>query len=291
MAGIPLLPETRAVRTLSLTVMSLMVALGIIALACVMALRHVDRDWRRALADRWTVAVSEKTAERSVTQPDVERIVALLHTIPGIKDAEAIGPLEVNHLLQPWLGDQASLADLPLPALIDVTIDTNRPPSAALVAEKLAAIAPGATLDDHHAWTAQLVRLAETGEALGLGLFAAVIVTAILTVATTARGRLAINRTEIELLHGIGASDSYIVRQFQAGAFWSALGGAIAGTVIAGAVGIVLFKAGDVVAPLIPELRLAAIDWAILAAAPVGAVLLATLVARMTAVALVRRLP
>ncbi len=45
-------------RTLSSIVTALMVALGTLVLAGAEAIRHVDIEWRHALADRWTVELT-----------------------------------------------------------------------------------------------------------------------------------------------------------------------------------------------------------------------------------------
>jgi cell division transport system permease protein len=288
---IPLQPETRAVRTLSLVVIALMVALGVMVLAGAAALRHIDVAWRHALTDRWTVQLAPSDPTRPVAQADIDRAVGTLKTIPGLVDARAVQPSELRRLLQPWLQNDALTAELPLPALIDVTVNADAGADPDALGQKIAAMLPGAKLDDHGNWTRNLMRLAKTGEVLGLAMFAAIALTAVLTVAATARARLAINRPEIELLHRLGASDGYIARQFQAGAFQSSLVGAILGSIVAGGGLVALLTAGRSQAPLIPQLQLTPPDSIVLAAVPVGAVLLATFVARWTAQSLARRLP
>ncbi len=289
MMRIPLQPETRAVRSLSLVVIALMVALGIMVLAGAAALRHVDVEWRHAMTDRWTVQLAPADPTRPVPQGDIDHAVTILKTIPGLLDVRAVQPSELRRLLKPWLQNDALTAELPLPALIDITVDAGA--NTAPLAEQISAQLPDAKLDDHGSWTRGLIRLAKTGEVLGLTMFAAIALTAILTVAATARARLAINRPEIELLHRLGASEGYIARQFQAGAFQSSLWGAVSGSVVAGGGLAALLTVGRSEAPLIPQLQLAPPDWIALAAVPVGAVLLATFVARWTAQALARRLP
>ena len=182
-------------------------------------------------------------------------------------------------------------AELPLPALIDIQIDRVRPPEAAELAKQVAAAVPGAKLDDHRSWTHDLLRLAEAGEAFGLVFFAAIALTATLTIAATARARLAVNRQEIELLHNLGASDGYIAGQFQAGAFQSTFIGVALGTVMAGAAVAALFETAPSFIPFITQLRLVPLDWVVLGCVPLGAVLLVLLVTRWTAYGLARRLP
>lgn len=282
MSGIPFKSEQRTMSTLSVLVTGLMVALGILVLAGAATLRHVDTAWRHALTDRWTV---------ETTVADADKAIAALKTTPGIADARIVPAEEMRHLLQPWLHDAALTAQLPLPTLIDVTIDRGRPPSATALAQKLAAAAPNAKLDDHGSWTRDLLRIAEAGEAMGLAVFAAIALTATLTVAATARARLAVNRGEIELLHSLGATDGFIAGQFQASAFRATIAGVIVGAALAAAVIFAVIKGAPPVIPFVSELRLEPIDWAVLALVPVGALLLAMLVTRWTAYGLARRLP
>jgi len=282
MSGIPFKSEQRTMRTLSVLVTALMVALGILVLAGAATLRHVDTAWRHAVTDRWTV---------ETTAADADKTVAAVKTTPGVTDARIVPADEMRRLLQPWLHDAALTSALPLPTLIDVSIDRDRPPSAAALAQKLAAAAPDAKLDDHGAWTRDLLRIAEAGEAIGLAVFAAIALTAILTVAATARARLAVNRDEIELLHSLGATDGFIAGQFQAGALRATVAGVIAGAALAAAVIVGILKGAPPVVPFVSELRLEPADWAVLALVPAGALLLAMLVTRWTAYGLARRLP
>src|ERR1700761_4381391 len=126
MSGIPFKSEQRTMSALSVLVTGLMVALGILVLAGAATLRHVDTAWRHALSDRWTV---------ETTSGDADKAVAALKKIPGIADARIVPAEEMRHLLQPWLHDAALTAQLPLPTLIDVVIDRDRPPSPASVAQ------------------------------------------------------------------------------------------------------------------------------------------------------------
>jgi cell division transport system permease protein len=282
MTKIPFKSEQRTMRTLSVLVTSLMVALGILVLAGAATLRHVDTEWRHALSDRWTVELASTDADQAVTA---------LRGLSGIVDVRVVPADEIRRLLQPWLLDAALTAQLPLPTLIDIRIDRGKPPVASVLAQQISAALPGAKLDDHSSWTRDLLRIAEAGEAMGVAIFAAIALTATLTIAAMARARLAVNREEIELLHTLGASDSFIARQFQAGAFRSTIIGVIIGTLLAAAIVAGLIKAAPPVIPFVSQLRLESADWAVLALVPIGAILLAMLVTRWTAYGLARRLP
>ncbi|MDB5394558.1 MAG: hypothetical protein JWM91_2064 [Rhodospirillales bacterium] len=291
MTSIPLRSENRVMSALSVLVIGVMVALGTLVLVGAAAVRHVDLEWRHALADRWTVELETADPAHPPGQPDIEQAILVLRAIPGIADVRSIGHDEVRALLQPWLRDPALTAELPLPVLIDIRLDPQTPPQPAMVTREISTKLPNAKLDDHGAWTRDLLRIAQTGEALGLAFFIAIVLTTTFTIAATARAHLAVNRTEIALLHSIGATDRYIVRQFQAGALRSALIGAFSGGVVAVAVLIAFIQKGSAVAPFVSQFRLDRIDLAILACVPVGAILLTTSVAGLAARSSVRRLP
>lgn len=291
MSTIPLQPEKRVARAMAVIVTALMVGLGIAVLAGAAALRHADLAWRQSFAGSWTVEVDSADPAQPTTPERVGQIAALLRQIPGIRDAQPIDPAQVRHLLQPWLGDAAASPDLPLPALIDVRVDPEHRPLAPVVAARLKTSFPEARLDDHSDWTSELGHLARTAEILGLILFAAIGVSAAATIAATARARLAVNRPEIELLHGIGATDAYIVRQFEAGAIQSAVVGSFLGMAVAAAGVYLLFRFGGTFAPLLPQLRLTTTDLAALALVPAATILLVILITRAATIALIRQLP
>ena len=291
MSRMPLRGDNRMMSGLSVLVTGLMVALGLLVLSGAAALRHVDLAWRQALASRWTVEIQSPDPAHRPSQADIDRMIAERRTIPGIAEIRALAPDEMRALVRPWLRDPALIAELPLPTLLDVRLTPQTPPETAAIADAIAAKLPGAKLDDHGAWTRDLLRIAQTGEALGLAFFAAIAVTMIVTIAATARARLAVNATEIDLLHTIGATDRYIIRQFQGAATRSAVIGAFAGSIIAAAALVAVMQNGAAIAPFVSQLHLDRFDLAYLAAVPLGAILLAAIVAGTCARSSVRRLP
>lgn len=272
-------------RALSAAVTAIMVALGITVLAGALALRHLDVDWQRALTERWTVELD------AANPTDMDRALTALRALPGVADARPVPPDEIHRLLRPWLGDDKLAAQLPLPVLIDLKTGPGAPVPASVLSARIAAVVPGAKLDDHESWTGDLLSLARSGEALGLILFAAIALTAAATIAATARARLAANSREVALLHILGATDGYIARSFQAGPFRSALLGAFAGSAVAAAAILALSGTASPAIPLIPRLTLLPADLAALAIVPIGAVLLAVFVSGFSAYLMARRVP
>jgi cell division transport system permease protein len=79
----------------------------------------------------------------------------------------------------------------------------------------LAAQVPTAILDDHRGWIDRMRTMADTAVAVGIAILALVIVVTVLSVTFATRGALATNRAIVEVLHYVGATDSFIAHQFQ----------------------------------------------------------------------------
>jgi cell division transport system permease protein len=278
-------------------VIGLMVYLAALAVSGMIVLDGAVDRWSRSLSGTATVQIPNNGAG---TQADAERaaVLSLLRATPGIERAELIGRAEQKALLEPWLGAGFDLADLPLPQLVDVRLSAT---GAATIdwgqlRQKLAALAPGAEVDDHARWLGGLVRAAVTTELAG-GLIVLLIgAAAILTVIFTTRTGLSIHHEVIEVLHLIGARDEYVAAQFQWHAFNLGVRGGLAGLIFAGATLLVIGWAVDSALPLfdgpaLPAIALPWPAWLILGGLPplVGAIALLT--ARLTVLSVLRRMP
>jgi len=90
-------------------------------------------------------------------------------------------------------------------------------------------LAQGATLDDHRFWVQRLSTMAKTMVAAGLAILALMIIATALSVVFATRGAMAGNRDVVEVLHFVGAHDSFIANEFQRHFLWLGLKGGIIG--------------------------------------------------------------
>ena len=74
----------------------------------------------RQLAGRLTVQIVGEGAA------DPTRITEALRRLPQVGEAVAVPREELAELVRPWLGDAGLDADLPMPAMIDVTLTDAR---------------------------------------------------------------------------------------------------------------------------------------------------------------------
>jgi cell division transport system permease protein len=214
-----------------------------------------------ALAQRWqggagavlTVQVPRPStpAADAAGVTRLDRVVAILGGTPGIASARPLDEAELSDLLRPWLGSGTGRLSLPLPAVIDVRL-AGAGPDLAVLATRLETAAPGTTPESHGVWVRRLAALARSLEAcawLALALVAG-IAAAVIGVAT--RAGLAQRRDAIEIVHGLGATDSYIAGRFAARTTRLAAIGAGCGAVTALPVFLVL---ADLAAPFAPGAR------------------------------------
>jgi cell division transport system permease protein len=142
-------------------------------------------------------------------------------------------------LLEPWLGS-VNLEELPVPRLIRVTVDDQMPPDFVKLEQALKANLKGASLDTHRRWEAELTRMAHSLTVLSGLILALICVSAIAMVVYAARSVLDANREVVDVLHLVGAKDSFIARQIDKRFMVSGLSAGLIGVGLAIATFLVL---------------------------------------------------
>ena len=208
--------------------------------------------------------------------------------------AQLLPPDETAKLLQPWLGDNVAVANLPLPHLVDIKVDPHATIDYATLRSHLDSIVPGASLDNDRSWLSNVRDFALRVEAVITAGVLAVTMLIIAIVIFTARIGLAIHGTVVELLHLLGAQDAYIARQFQVHALWLGLRGGMIGVVAAAMTMVILGPAGHVLALPVPIASYGYFDWragVLLIAAFAAAGGVAMMTARITVLRQLARMP
>jgi cell division transport system permease protein len=271
-----------------------MVYLAGLALSSAMVTRQLVERWDTGLSGQITVEVPLANLEASQQEraADVAKVLEVLTGTPGVATATQYRSDEIAALLEPWLGSSLADQDLPLPAMIAVTMDTAKPPDLTALREALERAVPGTLLDDHQRWLRNLLDLARSMQLVAAVIVALVGAAAILSVAFVARAGLAMHGQAIQLLHLIGARDAYIARQFQRHALRLGLRGGIIGTLLALAtivpIGILIERSQS---GLLPDLSWSPLEWGLLASLPVVTALVTMATARFTVLGTLARMP
>ena len=209
------------------TVIAIMTFLASLTLGAVSLVNDTAQGWQNEIAREITIQV------RPIADVDIDEALnsaqQIARSFAGIVSAEPVDDAATKALLEPWLGAGLSLDELPVPRLITLQIDADNPPDLAELKTKLASSVPGASLDDHRAWLDRLTTMATTTILVGLMIFLLMMAATVLTVVFATRGAMAGNQHVIEVLHFVGAEQTYIAGEFQRHFLLLGLKGALAG--------------------------------------------------------------
>jgi cell division transport system permease protein len=207
----PIVPPRTVARRTLLTLVAIMSFLACLSVAAVSVVADRAQGWQRQIAHEVTIQV--KPVEGLDVAESVARAVDIATQVPGVTAATPIGEQESAALLEPWLGSGFDASELPIPRLVAVRVGENA--DLAALSRRLAEDVPNASLDDHGQWLQRLAAMARVMTLLGVVVLALVFTATALCVVFATRGAMASNRTVIEVLHFVGAEDSYVAREFQ----------------------------------------------------------------------------
>jgi cell division transport system permease protein len=209
----PIVPQSTIAGRALVAVVAIMTFLASLTTGAVMLVRAAAIDWQADVAREVTIQV-RPVAGRDI-EADIARAVAIARAFPGIAEVRPYSKEEAGRLLEPWLGTGLQLEDLPMPRIIVVRIASGAAPDLAQLRNALAAQVPGASLDDHRGFVERMRAMAGAAVLGGLAVLVLVIVATTLSVTFATRAAMATNRPVIEVLHFIGARNSFITGHFQ----------------------------------------------------------------------------
>jgi cell division transport system permease protein len=219
-------------------VVAIMTFLAALTTGAAMLVVSTANDWQADIGREVTVQV-RPAAGRDI-EADVNKAVAVARAAPGIAEVRAYSKAESEKLVEPWLGAGLHLDDLPIPRLIVIKVAPGAAPNFAALRQALAQV-PTASLDDHRGWMERMRTMAGTAVVAGLAVLGLVIAVTVLSVTFATRGAMATNRPIVEVLHYVGATDSFVANQFQH--HFLLLG--LKGGAIGGGAAIVLFGCAE----------------------------------------------
>jgi cell division transport system permease protein len=243
-----------------------------------------------ALANTAGVLTRAIEARYSVEAPaagsNVEALLGLVRSSPGVSSAEAVPESEMRRTLERWLGSAAQSRELPVPVLINFEARSGTDLTA--IQRRVQAVAPGATITAHREAVGPLLRALRLLQWVAFGLVLLLSAAASAAVVLAARGALDTHRFTIEVMHGIGATDEQVTNLFQRKIAIDALVGSIAGAAAAGLVLLMLSAGAAFAGELTGGATLSGADLAILLLLPLALTILATWVARAAVLAALR---
>ncbi len=217
-------------------ILGFMVYLAALAVGSAMVVDRLSAAWQSGLTGNLTIEVPFTDDVGVAARSEVlDQVIDLLSATPGVAGTTLLDDREIARLLEPWLGPEASELDIPLPAMIAVTLREDADIDIAQLQQDLAAVQPGARVDAHADWIGDALGFMRGLKLLALLLTALVLGATAITIIFVTRTGLSIHRGVIEVVHLIGAPDAYIANQFQAQSLRLGLVGGIVGTLLAAA--------------------------------------------------------
>ena len=209
----PIVPKDSIAGRSLAVVVAIMTFLASLTTGAAMLVVSAASDWQSEVGREVTIQV--RPAPGRNIDADVRAASDIARAAPGIAEVRAFTKEESARLVEPWLGAGLALDDLPIPRLIVVKIAAGMRPDFASLRQALAARVPTSSLDDHRRWIDRMRTMAETAVIACVAVLALVWAVTVLSVTFATRGTMAANRPIVEVLHYVGATDSFISSQFQ----------------------------------------------------------------------------
>lgn len=271
-------------------VFALMVYLAALGIAVMFVLHDGAERWDRGETGALTVQVLP--VEYEAEEPRLLRALQVLKGTPGVIEATALDVAETMALLEPWLGNGDLVRDMPLPRLIDVTVNPDVVLDLDLLASRLRAAVPGITVEDPKRWLSDLGQVGRSLEALAATIVFFIGLAAVATVVFTTRMGLSIHHDTIGLLHQIGAEDAYVARLFQHQALRVGLTGSVPGAILSAGTLVGLGEIfGQIENFALPRAEMSIWAWIAIGVVPILVTCIAVLTAWHTAMRALRRMP
>lgn len=208
----PIVPEhSVAGRTLMLLI-AIMTFLSGVTLGSVVLVQKSAIAWSADVGREVTIQIRPVIGEEM--ESNLRVAVGLAEATPGVASARALTLEESEKLLEPWLGAGLDLSAIEIPRLVVVQLSDPAEADVEKLARDLATV-KGASLDTHAAWRQQLNTMAGTIVVSGLLVLALIGVATVLAIIFATRGTMASNREIVDVLHFIGAANSFIAGEFQ----------------------------------------------------------------------------
>jgi cell division transport system permease protein len=194
-------------------VVAIMTFLASLTTGTAMLVVSAASDWQSEVGREVTIQV--RPAPGRNIDADVRAASDIARAAPGIAEVRAFTKEESARLVEPWLGAGLALDDLPIPRLIVVKLTSGVRPDFTSLRQALAARVPTSSLDDHRRWIDRMRTMAGTAVIGCVAVLALVWAVTVLSVTFATRGTMATNRPIVEVLHYVGATDSFVSGQFQ----------------------------------------------------------------------------
>ncbi len=213
-------------------------------------------------------------------------IMSEIKRTSGVREVKLISTEEMNTLLKPWLGEDIALEELSVPVMIDVITEVDAGKTTVDVdalRRALRKFDSNIRVDDRGPWAVQVTQATSLVQALMIFIALLLVTCVIAMIVLLAKTSLRLHFKTVSLLHMFGATDEYILRQFQYNSAWLAARGGAAGALAAALIFTVMAMLSvQWHSPLVPEISLSIGHGIMLVVLPIFTALVALVATRLT---------
>jgi cell division transport system permease protein len=213
MRGVPIIPSDTVTGRALVIVIAIMTFLACLTAGGALLVVRASYKWRADVLQDVTVQIKPRTGD-SGDALVAEAIKIAVHA-QGVADVRPYSAAESETLLEPWLGVGLDLKLLPIPRIIVIRMQNQSSEDILPLRKALADSIPQSNLDDHRLWAKRLGDMANSVVVLAVAIFALMISAMSMAIGFATRGAMAGNRDIVEVLHFVGASDSFIADEFE----------------------------------------------------------------------------
>lgn len=216
----------------------------------------------------------------------MESVTSLLKNTSGVEQVTPISQSQMEILLKPWLGEDFEIADLPVPVILDVKTavkDNETAVNLAALRTALTKIDTGIRVEDRGPWVGHMVKAVALLQGLVLVVAMLLILCVLGMIILVARTNLRLHFKTVSLLHMFGATDEYILRQFQWNNAWLTARGAFTGVLGAASIYIAaVIISMRFESPVIPAISISPWQVVMFVVLPMFTALIALVATRLT---------
>ena len=223
----PLIPKDSLAGSALVAVIAILTFLACLTAGGAVLMSDAAHRWRSEVLSEVTIQIKPKPGVD--LQGLVDKAVAAVSAMPGVGTVHAYTAEESQKLLTPWLGSGLDLSLLPVPRMVVVAMNDQASDNLARLRDVLAGAVPEASLNDHRAWAARIGAMANAIVGLAAMVFILTLVAMATAIGFATRGAMAGVKEIIDVLHFVGATDSFVAREFQRHFQWLGLRGATIG--------------------------------------------------------------
>ena len=272
--------------------LQIMVAIAVflfaVTLSGVLSINSMLYNWNESILGSLTVQIMPSTnidpdKALAETLEHQNKALELLKSLNYVEKAAPLTDKQLEKLIRPWLGDGIEIKDLPVPRIIDVKLKPHADVDFMDLAYSLSKATPMASVDNHKLWLNKLIQFADGIKILALSILALVIMITSGAIFYTTQTSLGLHRYTIEILHLMGAKDTYVAQQYAKRSAILAFQGGIIGLLLAvPTIFGIASLAQQIEGGIISEASLSSLDWLVIIGLPVFAGIIAMLTAYYT---------